>query len=75
MGSGRQPASAACISLAYLVKCCVEGVLGGHTPWAITTEAGSLMLFSMAAFALTRHQAGAGESRVPEAPHAIRQSP
>jgi hypothetical protein len=46
-----------------------------HTPWAIATEAGSLMLFSMAAFALTRHQAGAGESRVPEAPHAIRQSP
>jgi hypothetical protein len=53
MGSGRQPASAACISLAYLVKCCVEGVLGGHTPWAITTEAGSLMLFSVAVFALT----------------------
>jgi hypothetical protein len=32
MGSGPQPASSACISLSYLVKCCVEGVLGGHTP-------------------------------------------
>jgi hypothetical protein len=74
MGSGPQPASSACISLSYLVKCCVD-VLGGHTPGAIATEAGSLTLFTMAAFALTRHQAGAAESRVPEAPHAIRQSP
>ena len=30
MGSGRQPASAACISLAYEVKCRVEGVLGAE---------------------------------------------
>jgi hypothetical protein len=29
-----------------------------HTPWAITTEAGFLVLFTAAAFALTRHQAG-----------------
>jgi hypothetical protein len=32
-----------------------------HTPWAITTEAGFLVLFSAAAIALTRHQAAAAE--------------
>lgn len=30
-----------------------------HTAWAIATEAGSLLLFAAAAFALTRHQATA----------------
>lgn len=74
MGSGPQPASSACISLSYLVKCCVEGVLGGQPP-GHRHRSWSLTLFTMAAFALTRHQAGAAESRVPEAPHAIRQSP
>jgi hypothetical protein len=38
-----------------------------HTPWAITTEAGFLVLFTAAAFALTRHQAAAAEP-----PHAHR---
>jgi hypothetical protein len=42
-----------------------------HTPWAIATEAGSLMLFTVAAFALTRYQAAAAEPPVPDAPHAI----
>jgi uncharacterized membrane protein len=38
-----------------------------HTPWAITTEAGFLVLFTAAAIALTRHQAAAAEP-----PHAHR---
>jgi len=33
-----------------------------HTPAAITTEAGFLVLFTAAAFALTRHQAAAAET-------------
>ena len=38
-----------------------------HTPWALTTEAGFLVLFTAAAFALTRHQAAAAQP-----PHAHR---
>lgn len=45
-----------------------------HTPWALATEAGSLMLFTVAAFALTRHQAAATQPPVPGAPHAIERS-
>jgi hypothetical protein len=41
-----------------------------HTPWAITTEAGFLVLFTAAAFALTRHQAAAAESPLPGHPRA-----
>jgi hypothetical protein len=41
-----------------------------HTPWAITTEAGFLVLFTAAAFALTRHQAAAAEPPLPGHPHA-----
>ncbi|MGB8255076.1 MAG: hypothetical protein WCE71_06800 [Pseudonocardiaceae bacterium] len=41
-----------------------------HTPGAITTEAGFLVLFSAAAFALTRHQAAAAEPPLPDHPHA-----
>jgi hypothetical protein len=41
-----------------------------HTPWAITTEAGFLVLFTAAAFALTRHQAAAAEPPLPDHPHA-----
>ena len=33
-----------------------------HSPGAITTEAGFLVLFTAAAFALTRHQAAAAEA-------------
>ena len=45
-----------------------------HTPWAIATEAASLMLFTVAAFALTRHQAAAAQPPVLDAPHAIERS-
>jgi hypothetical protein len=40
-----------------------------HTPWAIATEAGFLVLFTAAAFALTRHQAAAVPP-LPDHPHA-----
>jgi hypothetical protein len=36
-----------------------------HTPWAITTEAGFLVLFTAATVALTRHQAAAAEAPLP----------
>jgi hypothetical protein len=39
-----------------------------HTPWAIATEAGFLVLFTAAAFTLTRHQAAAVPP-LPDHPH------
>ncbi len=52
---------------------CGGGVCCGrprHTPWAIATEAGALVLFTAAAFALTRHQAAAAEPPLPDSPRA-----
>lgn len=43
-----------------------------HTPWAIATEAGFLVLFTAAAFALTRHQAAAAEPPLNDDPYAHR---
>ena len=40
-----------------------------HIPWAIATEAGSLLLFATAAFTLTRHQATAAPPARPRTPH------
>ncbi|MDT7716643.1 MAG: hypothetical protein QOH09_2635 [Pseudonocardiales bacterium] len=43
-----------------------------HTPWAIATEAGFLVLFTAAAFALTRHQTADAEPPLAEDPHTRR---
>ena len=43
-----------------------------HPPWAIATEAGFLVLFTAAAFALNGHQAAAAEPPTADDPYAHR---
>ena len=62
-------AAAVCVVVALLGVVVYDENLR-HTPWAIATEAGALVLFTAAAFALTRHQASAAEPPLPDSPRA-----
>lgn len=62
-------AAAVCVVVALLGVVVYDENLR-HTPWVIATEAGALVLFTAAAFPLTRDQASAAEPPLPDSPRA-----